>query len=192
MASCFGFCSSNADDEQDPLLPLYSDDTSRQRALHQKLHSYQMIKAIRDGYMPSTEQLITNLRSLLASDILNPTDPNLSESGRKLTKYSKQWLQNFIGLLGNKNREDEIQDFLWYLSRSRVSVDIDDIARRAGKAKAKADAAAGQSRPLTTPWGIGRMRRSQYVLMFDLFSLPQPADRWLASAYQLRLPTLSL
>jgi hypothetical protein len=118
-----------------------------------------MIKAIRDGYMPSTEQLITNLRSLLASDILNPTDPNLSESGRKLTKYSKQWLQNFITLLGNKNREDEIQDFLWYLSQSRVSVDVDDIARRAGKAKAKADAAAGGSR-YSTPRGIGRMRRA--------------------------------
>jgi Family of unknown function (DUF5923) len=159
MASCFGFCSRNADDERDPLLPIYNDDTSRQRALHQKLHSYQMIKAIRDGYMPSTEQLIANLRSLLASDILNPADPNLSESGRKLTKYSKQWLQNFISLLGNKNREDEIQDFLWYLSQSRVSVDVDDIARRAGKAKAKADAAAGESRP-STPQDIGRIRTS--------------------------------
>jgi hypothetical protein len=102
-----------------------------------------MISAIKDGYMPSTEQLITNLRSLLASDILNPSDPNLSESGRKLAKYSKQWLQNFIGLLQHKNKEDEVQDFIWYLAHARVSVDVNDIARVAGKARAKADAAAG-------------------------------------------------
>ena len=143
MASCFGWFSRSSDDDREPLLPQYNDETSRQRALHQKLHSYQMISAIKDGYMPSTEQLITNLRSLLASDLLNPTDPNLSDSGRKLSKYSKQWLQNFIALLQHKNKEDQVQDFLWYLAHARVSVDVDDIARTAGKARAKADAAAG-------------------------------------------------
>lgn len=143
MSSCFGWRKSKADDQQ-PLLPQYREDTVMQQELHQKLHSYQMIRALTNGYMPSTEQLITNLRTLLAADVLNPNNPDLSDSGRLLTKYTKQFLKQFIELLQNKNGEDQIQDFLWYLSKSRVSVDIDDISRRAASAKDKADASAGK------------------------------------------------
>jgi hypothetical protein len=125
------------------LLPQYNDDTTRQRLLHQKLHSYQMLQAIRNGYMPSTEQLIANLRSILAADVLNPDDPNFSDAGRRLTKFTKDWLKAFIGFLQHKNSEDQIQDFIWYLLHSRVSVDTTDIARRAVDAKAKADTVAG-------------------------------------------------
>jgi len=45
-------------------------------------------------------------------------------------------------LLQHKNSEDQIQDFIWFLSKSKVSVDVDDLAERASKAKAKADTAA--------------------------------------------------
>ena len=142
MSSCFGFRKSRADDRQ-PLLPQYHDDTSLQRQLHQKLHSYQMIRALSKGYMPSNEQVIINLRTLLSADILNPDNPNMSDSGRFLVKYTKQWLQEFIEFLQHKNSDDQIQDFIWFLSRSKVSVDVDDIASRASKAKVKADTAAG-------------------------------------------------
>lgn len=142
MSSCFGFRKSRADDQR-PLLPQYRDDTVLQREVHQKLHSYQMIRALGNGYMPSNEQVIINLRSLLAADILNPDNPDLSDSGRLLVKFTKRWLHEFIELLHNKNGRDQIQDFLWYLSKSRVSVDVEDITRRATKSKAKADATAG-------------------------------------------------
>ena len=46
--------------------------------------------------------------------------------------------------VSQKNSKDQIQDFIWYLSKSRVSVDVEDIARRATRSKAKADATAGQ------------------------------------------------
>ena len=82
MSSCFGFRKSRRDDEHQPLLPQYRDDTVMQRELHQKLHSYQMIRALGKGYMPSNEQLTINLRSLLAADILNPDNSDLSEIGR--------------------------------------------------------------------------------------------------------------
>lgn len=141
MSSCFGFRKSRADDRQ-PLLPQYHDDTSLQRQLHQKLHSYQMIRALSKGYMPSNEQVIINLRTLLSADILNPDNPDMSDSGRLLVKYTKQWLQEFIEFLQHKNSKDQIQDFIWFLSKSKVSVDVDDIASRASKAKVKADTAA--------------------------------------------------
>jgi hypothetical protein len=128
-------------------LPQYKDDTALQREIHQKLHSYQMWRALSKGFMPSNEQVIINLRSLLAADILNPDNPDLSDSGRLLVRYTKQFLHEFIDLLQHKNSRDQIQDFIWYLSKARISVDVDDIARRTTKSKAKADTAAGESFP---------------------------------------------
>lgn len=181
MSSCFGFRKSKSD-ETEPLLPVYRDDTVLQRELHQKLHSYQMIRAIKDGYMPSNEQLIVNLRTLLSSDVLNPKDPNLSDSGRRLAKFSKLWLKDFIELLVHKNSEDQIQDFLWSLSHSKVHVDVEDLAQRAYKAKSKAKTAAG------------KYRYSQFciTIMLTLHSLPKPANRRIPPSYQLRLPHLPL
>jgi hypothetical protein len=106
------------------------------------------------GFMPSNEQTIINLRSVLSADILNPDNPELSDSGRLLVKFTKQWLHQFIDLLQHKNSEDQIQDFVWYLSKARISVDVQDIARRTTKSKAKADATAGKSESRTeTPHG---------------------------------------
>ena len=143
MSSCLGFGRKERQDDEEALLPLYADDTSMQKRLHQKMHSYQMFRAMGKGFMPSTEQLIVNLRTLLALDVLNPGNPDLSDSGRLLVKYTKQWLTQFMELLKNKNGEDQIQDFIWYLSKSRVSVNTEGIANRAADAKSKADTAAG-------------------------------------------------
>lgn len=143
MSSCFGFRKSRRDEDQRPLLPQYRDDTVLQRELHQKLHTYQMLRALSKGYMPSNEQVIINLRSLLAADVLNPDNPDLSDSGRLLVTYTKQFLHQFIELLQHKNSEDQIQDFIWYLTKARISVDASHIAQRATKTKARADAQAG-------------------------------------------------
>jgi hypothetical protein len=104
-----------------------------------------MIRALSKGFMPSTEQVIINLRTLLASDVLNPETPGLSDSGRKLMKYSKQWLSEFIELLRNKNGGDQIQDFIWFLIHARISVDTNDLVQTATDMRAKADASAGMS-----------------------------------------------
>ncbi|KAK4946180.1 hypothetical protein LTR10_014692 [Elasticomyces elasticus] len=141
LASCCGFGRKKGDDTT-PLLPRYEDDTARERALHQKLHTYQMIRALSKGYMPSNEQTIVNLRTLLASDVLNPNNTELSDSGRILIRNCRTWLKLFIELLMHKNGQDQIQDFIWYLTKSRVSVDVADIAHSASKTKARADAKA--------------------------------------------------
>ena len=94
--------------------------------------------------MPSTEQTVINLRTLLASDVLNPDNPDLSDSGRRLVRASKQWLQQFIDLLRTKNEKDEIQDFIWYLSKAKISVDAEGLSHNMSKARAKADTQAGK------------------------------------------------
>ncbi|KAB8346358.1 hypothetical protein FH972_023400 [Carpinus fangiana] len=142
MSSCLGFRKSRRDEDHEPLLPRYQDDTSRQRKLHQKLHTYQMLRALTKGFMPSTEQLIINLRTLLASDVLNPDETLVSDSGRLLAKYTKQWLHQFTDLLQHKNSEDQLQDFIWLLTQSRINVDVQDLAKRTTKIKAKRDTVA--------------------------------------------------
>ncbi|KAL8998061.1 MAG: hypothetical protein Q9169_002829 [Polycauliona sp. 2 TL-2023] len=142
MSSCFGLRKSKREEDTEALLPLYQDDTSMQRSVHQKMHSYQMYRALSKGFMPSNEQLVVNLRTLLAADILNPDNPELSDSGRLLVRHSKRWLAEFIEMLRNKNDSDAIQDFIWFLSKSRISLDTDDLASQASNVKSKADATA--------------------------------------------------
>ncbi|KAI1206688.1 uncharacterized protein F4807DRAFT_437909 [Annulohypoxylon truncatum] len=142
MSSCFGFRKRDTDPEREPLLPQYEQDTHLQRELYRKLHSYQMLKALTKGFMPSTEQTIVNLRTFLASDILNPENPDLSNSGRRLVRLTKLWLQQFITLLQHKNDKDQLQDLVWFLSKSQISVDVDDLTSRVKKTKTKADIAA--------------------------------------------------
>ena len=131
--------------ETEPLLPRYEDDTSRQRQLHQKLHSYQMIRALSQGYMPSTEQTIANLRTLLASDVLNLRNQDIGSVGRQLVRDARLWIEAFIEFLRRKNGDDQLQEFLWRLSRSRISLNSARISQQAAHVKARADTKAGES-----------------------------------------------
>ena len=96
------------------------------------------------GYMPSTDQLIVNLRTLISSDVLNSDAPGLNRSSRLLLKYLKQWLHDFIELLCNKSDQDQIQDFIWAASRAKVSLDTDDVIRAATTTNVRVDASNGQ------------------------------------------------
>ncbi|KAL6859534.1 hypothetical protein J3F83DRAFT_332865 [Trichoderma novae-zelandiae] len=130
------------DEENQPLLPQYNEATERQTRLHEKLHTYQMLRALSNGYMPSNEQTITHLRTLLSADVLNPQAPGLSPSGRALVRTTRMWLSELIDLLKAKNSNDQIQDFLWYLTKARLHVDASDLQARASSNKMKADVMA--------------------------------------------------
>ncbi|KAF5865189.1 hypothetical protein ETB97_005093 [Aspergillus alliaceus] len=128
--------------ETEPLLPRYEEDTALQRRLHQKLHSFQMLRALSEGYMPSTDQVIINLRTLLASDILNHRTQDIGSVGRQLIRDCRIWIQVFIELLRDKNGDDKLQEFLWHLSRSRASLDPGQISEHASHVRARQDTKA--------------------------------------------------
>ena len=94
--------------ETEPLLPRYEDDTARRRQLHQKLHSYQMFRALSEGYLPSTEQAIANLRTLLASDILNVRNQDIGSVGRQLVRDARLSITSLIEFLHDKNASDKL------------------------------------------------------------------------------------
>ena len=132
--------------ESDPLLPRYEDRGEHpplaQRLQH-KLHSYQALRALSQGYMPSTDQIIVNLRRLLASDLLNARHPDIGTVGRQLISDLRRCIQALIDFLHEKNPDDRLQEFLWRLARSKAAVDTERISWRASNARAKADAGAG-------------------------------------------------
>ncbi|PGH23682.1 hypothetical protein AJ80_02288 [Polytolypa hystricis UAMH7299] len=141
-SSCFKSRRAANNPETQPLLPQYQDDTALQRQVHQKLHTYQIVRALSNGYMPSTEQLVANLRALLVSDFLNPDGSSVSNAGRRFARDGRLWIQLFIEFLQGKNKDDQLQDIIWQVSRSKVSVDTGDIASRALQSKAQADTKA--------------------------------------------------
>jgi hypothetical protein len=126
--------------------------------------------------MPSNEQVIINLRSVLSADILNPDNPELSDSGRLLVKFTKQWLHQFIDLLQHKNSQDQIQDFVWYLTKARISVDVQDIARRTTRSKAKADATAGKLTSGSYGLELTLHKRTRVSKLLGRCSLPIPTS----------------
>lgn len=144
MSSCLRGRKSRRGADTQPLLSREEVYTQPQRYLHQKMHTHQMFRALSQGYMPSTEQAIANLRVLLASDLFNPPRADLSDSGRQLVRDCRLCLQIIIDLLREKNQQDQLQDLIWHLSRSRASLDTSELANQASQAKARADSKAGE------------------------------------------------
>lgn len=143
MSSCFRR-RKPANRETEPLLPRhYADNTDLQRQMHQKLHSYQMLRALSHGYMPSTDQLAANLRALLLSDLVNPENPNLSSAGRQLSRDCRLCIRLFIELLQEKNEGDLLQDAIWNLSKAKNSLDVAHVTNRASESRSEADTSAG-------------------------------------------------
>jgi len=129
--------------ETEPLLPRYDENASQHSRLQNKLRTYQMVRALYQGYMPSNDQIIVNLRRLLASDLLNSRHEDIGPVCRQLIRDSRLWIQVLIDFLHEKNGDDQLQEFLWHLSRSRASIDVNRISERASGAKARANPSAG-------------------------------------------------
>ncbi|KAF4591385.1 bactericidal permeability-increasing protein [Ophiocordyceps camponoti-floridani] len=144
MFSCFSCGNSRRrrSPDTEPLLPQYNDETPRQTRVHEKLHTYQMVRALGNGYMPSNEQLIVQLRCLLAAEALNPHELGLSVDGRALIRSVKLWLAQLVELLRVKNSGDEVQDFVWNIVRAGSNIDVGHLGAAAAASKARADASA--------------------------------------------------
>lgn len=118
-----------AADENTPLLPDVgaTSETALQRNVHQKLHTYLILRALSKGYLPTTEQSCAHLRTLLSTDFLNPSNTALTPSGRKMVRDIRRLIQSVITLLETKNKNNEIQEFLWCTSRARAGFDGAEI-----------------------------------------------------------------
>lgn len=132
--------------ESDPLLPRYEDQGERPplgQRLQPKLRTYEALRALSQGYMPSNDQIIFNLRRLLALDLLNVRHPDIGTAGRQIIRDLRRCIKVLIDFLHEKNADDRLQEFLWRLARSRAAVDTERVSWRASNARARADTGAG-------------------------------------------------
>lgn len=115
-----------------PLLPHHDSNWTNNFLDHRKLHTYHMLRALYDGYLPSTQQTIANLRAVLSSDVLCLSNQEISGSGRQLIRDFRSWIQTLAELLRDKNGDDQLQEFLWRVSQqSRPSLNnVSGIASR--------------------------------------------------------------
>ncbi|KAF3924680.1 hypothetical protein AA313_de0205888 [Arthrobotrys entomopaga] len=123
--------------EREPLLPQHRNGiapkvvTEHQKSLDQKLHTYLILRALGQGYLPSTKQSIILLRKFLASEILTPDNQHLTYDGRKFVALNRKVVKQLIELLQTKNSADEIQNFLWSVRKARLQVDLKGLGHAA-------------------------------------------------------------
>lgn len=98
-------------------------ETQLQSRVYEKIHTYLLLRALSKGYLPSTTQSCAHLRSFLSSDVLNPSNTQLTPAGRKLVRDMRRWITILVSMLEQKNGEDQLQDFLWFTQRARMGFD---------------------------------------------------------------------
>ncbi|KAL5612688.1 hypothetical protein BROUX41_004221 [Berkeleyomyces rouxiae] len=106
----------------------------------QKLHTYNIYRALKLGHMPSTDQILVYLKDIERSEALSDEE-GLSQDGRVLLRLFRRWIAESSELLENKNGQDQLQSFLWYARKADFKGGRSAVASVAG-AKNKADARA--------------------------------------------------
>ncbi|KAI5306122.1 hypothetical protein KEM56_002154 [Ascosphaera pollenicola] len=149
----FNWCLAEGDSaEREPLLPQHEpQDTVAQRLVRDKLRLHFVRKAFRAGYMPSTEQLVGNLRALSAADFLNPKHSRLGPSGQLFLKDLTRCIDQLITLLLEKNADDALQDIIWLLPKQGDTIRSDIAVAEAGVQDAMKGGLAFSTLVLTNP-----------------------------------------
>jgi Family of unknown function (DUF5923) len=94
------------------------------KELRAKLRTYEILVALRNGYMPTTTQFTGNLRWLLDSGILESRNRKLRVKGRDTIRDLRAWIEAIAEEAQNKNSGNEIQEFIYELSMADVEYSI--------------------------------------------------------------------
>ncbi|KAL1889235.1 hypothetical protein Cpir12675_005863 [Ceratocystis pirilliformis] len=112
----------------------------------QKLHTYNIYRALKQGRMPSTEQILVYLKDIQTSEALGDEE-GLSQDGRVLLRLFRRLIAESSELLRSKNGQDQLQDFIWHSRQADMSGGKRAAASVAGlKNKADAQAAVESGR----------------------------------------------
>jgi hypothetical protein len=130
---------------REPLIARTSDPASLVKAdsLRRKLKTYEAVLALKEGYMPTTEQLAEWGRYALGSNgVLDSRNRRFSSKGREFVRDLRAWVEAVIDFGLSKNVDDKVQEFIYHTSHMRLFVDMPDVggAARAGVAGGGQDA----------------------------------------------------
>lgn len=130
---------------REPLIARTSDPASLAKAdsLRRKLRTYEAFLALKEGYMPTTEQLAEWGRyALRSSGVLDSRNRRLSSKGREFLRDLRAWVEAVIDFGLSKNMDDKVQEFIYHTSHMRLFADVPDVggAARVGVAGGGQDA----------------------------------------------------
>jgi hypothetical protein len=92
--------------QQEPLVSKPSDPAraKKEQAIRHKLRTYEAILALKEGYLPSTEQLAAWARyTLRSSGVLDSRNRKFSVQGRAFVRDLREWIEAVVELALNKN-----------------------------------------------------------------------------------------
>jgi len=95
--------------QREPLVANPSDPSRAQKeaAIRSKLRTYEALLAVKQGYMPSTEQATAWARyALRASGVLDSRNRRLSVQGRGFVRDLRAWVEAIVEVGASKNVSD--------------------------------------------------------------------------------------
>ncbi|ORY75801.1 hypothetical protein BCR37DRAFT_395478 [Protomyces lactucae-debilis] len=123
---------------------LLQHDDSPTAILSKKLRTLFQLNALKQGYMPTNEQLQEHLTAHIRSPVLDAKQRGLSKETRQIMDDIRGFLKATGQLLKDKNDGDLIQEIIWNLKSAKAHADVefdgDVFAARLSVTQAKADA----------------------------------------------------
>ncbi|GAA5911445.1 hypothetical protein JCM6882_005004 [Rhodosporidiobolus microsporus] len=115
-------------------VPLLSSQDAEQADLS-LLALAQAYGALKAGKLPTTDQLVSGIRKILASSLLQPEigsvlahkvgGGKLSNRGKAVVLNERKVLESIARLVLEKNDDDKIQKFIWQARNADLDVDVD-------------------------------------------------------------------
>ncbi|TPX66724.1 hypothetical protein SpCBS45565_g04267 [Spizellomyces sp. 'palustris'] len=97
------------------LIPRADDEEDRRRQAAKPLRFFSAIEALREGKLPTNEQLLSLIDKILDSESIKKREHLLSEEGHIAWQDFEQLLQHVKEVIDTKNRDEVIQRFVWHV-----------------------------------------------------------------------------
>ncbi|CAG8458314.1 18858_t:CDS:2 [Racocetra persica] len=87
---------------------------TEQGALKTAEKATQVAEALKEGKLPTTEQILTTIESIQDTDIIHESGRRMSSLGKKVLADTEKFLDSTKNLFAEKNAGDELQNTIYY------------------------------------------------------------------------------
>ncbi|CAG8590294.1 22967_t:CDS:2 [Cetraspora pellucida] len=111
--------------------------TAEQEALKNAEKATQLTEALKEGKLPTTEQITTTIESIQENDTIHESARGMSPLGKKVLADTEKFLESTKNLLVEKNAGDELQNAVYY--GNKAAREISETAKVPEDLKQKVD-----------------------------------------------------
>ncbi|CAG8466015.1 5841_t:CDS:2, partial [Racocetra fulgida] len=100
--------------------------TAEQEALKTAERATQFTEALKEGRLPTTEQITTTIDSIHDNDTFHESARGMSPLGKKVLANTEKFLESTKNLLAEKNAGDELQNTVYYGNKAAREISVDE------------------------------------------------------------------